>query len=84
MVIPLTQIDVGEHARIVWIASEDSMATRLNDLGFIPEGEIECVLQGSSKGMRAYLVRNAVIGLRLENIQEIFVKKLDCGECSPI
>lgn len=84
MVIPLTQIDVGEHARVVWIASNDSMAIRLNDLGFIPDGEIECVLQGSSKGMRAYLVRNAVIGLRLENIQEIFVKRLDCGECSSV
>lgn len=81
MVIPLTQIDVGERAQIVWIASEDSMAIRLNDLGFIPEGEVECVLQGNKKGMRAYLVRNAVIGLRLENIQEIFVKKIGCEEC---
>lgn len=76
MVIPLSQIDVGERAQIVWIASEDSMAIRLNDLGFIPEGEVTCVLKGTKKGMRAYLVRNAVIGLRLENIREIFVKKL--------
>lgn len=80
MVIPLNQIDVGERAMVVWIASEDSMAIRLNDLGFIPEGEIQCVLKGRRGGMRAYLVRNAVIGLREMNIKEVYVKRLEKAE----
>ncbi len=74
MVLPLSQIDLGEHVKVVWVASEKSMAERLEDLGFIPEEEISCVLKGRKGGMRAYLVRNAVIGLREENINEIFVQ----------
>lgn len=74
MVIPLSQIDLGETVKVVWIASEKHMADRLADLGFIPDEEISCVLKGRKGGMRAYLVRNAVIGLREENIGEIFVR----------
>ncbi len=74
MVLPLSQIDLGETAKVVWIASQKAMADRLADLGFIPDEEISCVLKGRKGGMRAYLVRNAVIGLREENINEIFVQ----------
>ncbi|MCI8516692.1 MAG: ferrous iron transport protein A [Hungatella sp.] len=74
MVLPLSQIDLGEKAKVVWIASEAHMAKRLADLGFVPDEEISCVLKGRKGGMRAYLVRNAVIGLREENIGEIFVQ----------
>ena len=59
---------------MVWVASEKAMAARLADLGFIPDEEISCVLKGRKGGMRAYLVRNAVISLREENINEIFVE----------
>lgn len=59
---------------MVWVASEKHMADRLADLGFIPGEEISCVLRGRRGGMRAYLVRNAVIGLREENAGEIFVQ----------
>ena len=74
MVIPLSQIDLGETVKVVWVASEKHMADRLADLGFIPDEEISCVLKGRKGGMRAYLVRNAVIGLREENIGELFVR----------
>lgn len=74
MVIPLSQIDLGETVKVVWVASEKHMADRLADLGFIPDEEISCVLKGRKGSMRAYLVRNAVIGLREENIGEIFVR----------
>ena len=74
MVIPLSQIDLGETVKVVWVASEKHMADRLADLGFIPDEEISCVLKGRKGGMRAYLVRNAVIGLREEHIGEIFVR----------
>ncbi len=76
MVLPLTQIESGETARVVWVASEKSMATRLNDLGFLPGEHIQCVLKGRPGGMRAYLVRGAVIALRRQNSNEIFVQTL--------
>lgn len=75
MVLPLSQIDVGETAQVVWVASEDSMAARLADLGFVPQEEVSCILSGRPGGMRAYLIRNAVIGLREQNSREIFVQK---------
>ena len=46
MVIPLSQIDLGETVKVVWVASEKHMADRLADLGFIPDEEISCVLKG--------------------------------------
>lgn len=59
---------------MVWVASQPDMATRLSDLGFVPDEEISCVLAGRAGGMRAYLVRNAVIALRRQNSNEIFVE----------
>ena len=75
MVLPLNQIDVGETVRVVWTACSGSMGERLADLGFVPREEITCVLGGRPGGMRAYLVRNAVIGLRDQNSREIFVQR---------
>lgn len=77
MIIPLNRIKPGEQATVVWLASEDNMAKRLLDLGFAPGEQISCVLKAPRKGMRAYLVRNAVIALRHINAGEIFVE-LQC------
>ncbi len=74
MVIPLSQIDTGETARVVWVAGTAGMAARLADLGFVPDEEVSCVLKGRPGGMKAYLVRSAVIGLREQNSREIFVR----------
>ncbi len=74
MVIPLNQINVGEKALVVWIASPPDMARRLHDLGFVPDEEVACVLAGRPGGMRAYLVQGAVIGLREQNSKQIFVE----------
>ena len=57
MVIPLTYIEPGVQAEVVWIASSPSMAGRLDDLGFSPGETVSCVLKKPGKGMRAYLVR---------------------------
>ncbi len=74
MVLPLSLIDVGRTVKVVWVASPPDMVERLSDLGFLPGEEIVCVLPGRPGGMRAYLVRNAVIALRRENSDEIFVE----------
>lgn len=79
MVVPLSQIDQGQWVQVVWVGSESSMTTRLQDLGFAPQEKICCVLKGKPGGMRAYLVRNAVIGLRELNTREIFVQTSLCS-----
>jgi len=76
MVLPLSHIKPGEHARVVWVASESLMKQRLLDLGFAPEETLSCVLRSSHGHMNAYLVRGAVIALRRENANEIFVEIL--------
>ena len=74
MVLPLSQIETGKPVKIVWVASPPDMAARLYALGFIPDEEVCCVLSGRPGGMRAYLVRGAVIALRHQNSCEIFVE----------
>jgi len=74
MVLPLSLIDIGQPVKVVWLASSPDMAERLSDLGFLPGEEVVCILPGHPGGMRAYLVRHAVIALRKENSDEIFVE----------
>lgn len=74
MVLPLSQIKPGEHAKVIWLASEPHIKQRLLDLGFAPNEPLSCVLKASNDGMRAYLVRGAVIALRKNNAAEIFVE----------
>lgn len=76
MVMPLSHIKQGEQGRIVWVASEAHMQQRLTDLGFIADEILSCVLQSHRGGMSAYLVQGAVIALRQENANEIFVEEL--------
>ena len=74
MVLPLSQIEVGETARVVWVASERVVADRLADQGFASGEKVFCVLGSQGGGPGAYLARGAVIALREENIGEIFVE----------
>lgn len=46
MVVPLSQLNAGEQARVVWIASEPDTARRLTDLGFAPQEPVTCVIKG--------------------------------------
>lgn len=74
MVVPLSQLNAGEQARVVWIASEPDTVTRLTDLGFAPQEPVTCVIKGPERCMSAYLIRDSVIALRAANAAEILVK----------
>lgn len=76
MVLPLHRIHPGEPAEVVWLASDSHIKQRLLDLGFAPGERLSCVLCAPRNGMRAYLVRNAVIALRQEDAATIFVSLL--------
>ena len=51
MVVPLSQLNAGEQARVVWIASEPDTVTRLTDLGFAPQEPVTCVIKGPERCM---------------------------------
>ena len=74
MVLPINRMKPGEKGTIVWLASGDRLKKRFYNMGVIPGENISCVVKAPGKGMRAYLVRNTVIGIRDENAGEIFVK----------
>ena len=77
MVIPLNQINPGQHAKIVFIANNGPMAGRLFDLGFVPGSVLSCVLQKKRRNIAAYLVRSAVIALPTEDSRLIMVELLE-------
>lgn len=76
MVIPLYKIAADNEAEIIWIASEDSMAQRLNCLGFTPGTRVRLVLDSPNDGLKAYLVRNSLIALRDSTTHEILVRQV--------
>ena len=79
MVVPLSQLNAGEQAQVVWIASEPDTARRLTDLGFAPQEPVTCVIKGPDRCMSAYQIRDSVIALRAANAAEILVKLSSAG-----
>ncbi|MEY8338705.1 FeoA family protein [Lachnospiraceae bacterium 62-35] len=80
MVIPLNKMECGGKGRVVWIASDEVTTARLQDLGFVSEEVVSCVLEGKQERMRAYLIRNTIIGIRDSSAAEIFVRLIE--DCS--
>lgn len=74
MILPLSDLKLGQSATVVWLASDPKIKQRLLDLGFSPKEKLSYTLKASEKGMRAYLVRDALIALRKNQAQTIFVE----------
>lgn len=60
----LSRLLPGQKGRIVTLYHTPCMKRRLEDMGFIPGSEVECVGCSPGCGMKAYLIRGAVIALR--------------------
>ncbi len=69
----LTQLNIGEHAKIKEINTTKSMKRRLYDLGMINGTVVECVLKSPSSDPIAYKIRGAVIALRNEDSDNIII-----------
>ncbi|MBE7024874.1 MAG: ferrous iron transport protein A [Ruminococcaceae bacterium] len=65
----------GEAARIRCLAAEADVRHRLGDLGFIPGTHITCLGRSPLGDPTAYLVRGAVIALRNEDAEKVFVER---------
>lgn len=75
MVLPLNNIKPGTSGKIEFLGNDALMAGRLRDLGFTSGAVISCVMKRPKGNIAAYLVRNAVIALRKEDSQLIFVRE---------
>lgn len=71
--VPLTQLKVGETARVVALTPSirGSERRRLMDLGLLPGTPITAELRSPSGDPTAYIVRGALIALRAEQAQNI-------------
>lgn len=71
----IAQLESGENCRVERLSLAGDMRRRLMDLGFTEGAEVTCVLCGS--GIKAYLVRGAVIALRNEDGDNVQVSEIN-------
>lgn len=57
------------------LSVDGDMRRRLQDLGLIEGTRVKCVLKSPAGNPAAYLIRGAVIALRNEDSEKIFVTK---------
>lgn len=70
----LFELQSGEKCLIDKIFVTGSMRRRLLDLGLAPDTKVECVGKSALGDPKAFLIRGAVIALRQETCQKIFIK----------
>lgn len=70
----LCDICPGESAIVLSLKATGGMRRRLLDIGLIKDTRVTCVGRSPFGDPRAYLIRGAVIALRLEDCALILVK----------
>lgn len=70
----LFELQSGKKCLIDKITITGSMRRRLLDLGLAPNTKVECVGKSPLGDPKAFLIRGAVIALREETCQKIFIK----------
>ncbi len=69
----LSQLQIGETAKVESLLSLGSIRRRLLDIGLIENTKVECLLKSPGGDSVAYLIRGAVIALRKEDANDIIV-----------
>ncbi len=76
----LTELKPGESAIVLGLLGCGSMRRRLLDMGLIENTYVECVGKSPGGAMKAYLIRGAVVALRNEDSDSIYVTgRKECG-----
>ncbi|MBO5096495.1 MAG: ferrous iron transport protein A [Bacilli bacterium] len=70
----LSDMKIGDKARVLKVDSNEYIKRRLLDIGLIENTCVECVLKSGFDGMLAYLIRGAVIAIRKDDINKIEVE----------
>ena len=72
-VCSLTDLKIGETARVNKLSLTGSMRRIVQDIGLIEGTEVECVLKSPGGDPIAYQIRGAIIALRNEDSLNILV-----------
>lgn len=70
----LFELQSGEECLIDKITIKGSMRRRLLDLGLAPDTKVQCVGKSPLGDPKAFLIRGAVIALRQQDCEKIFIK----------
>ncbi len=70
----LTSLPLGGQAYVCDFALTGQKKRRILDLGIIPNTKIEALMKSPSGDPTAYLIRGAVIALRKEDAQGIYIR----------
>ncbi|HEU4965450.1 MAG TPA: FeoA family protein [Bacilli bacterium] len=74
-VFPLTELPIGQSARIMQLLSTAGSRRRMLDLGLVVSSVVEAVRKSPAGDPTAYRVRGAVIALRREEAAQILVRR---------
>lgn len=71
--LTLASLQEGESGSVLSIHARPDITRRLSDLGLVPGTRVTCVIQGTSKGPCAYLIRGALIALRRVDAADVLL-----------
>jgi len=69
----LGELEPGQCCKVKRISTSGSMRRRFRDIGLIENTVVECVGKSPAGNPKAFLIRGAVIAIRVEDCSEIFV-----------
>ena len=69
----LTNLHVGERAKVVSLLNESSIKRRLQDLGLVEGTRVNCIQKCPQGDMIAYGIRGAIIALRAEDAESVLI-----------
>ena len=72
--LPLSELPVGDCARVVGLAAEPELAARLTALGFLPATEVRCRRRAPLGDPRVYELRGTQLCLRRREARLVLVE----------
>lgn len=74
--ISLKDLEVGQKAIVDKLEIDGSIKRRLLDIGLIPGSKVECIMKSPLGNPIAYMIKGAMIAIRKEDSDKIFVSVL--------
>ena len=71
----LSDMEIGERAVVRELLSDESIRRRLLDMGMIEGTVVECVGKSPAKDPCEYLVRGAVIAIRIKDGDKVLIER---------
>ena len=73
--VRLSDMRVGERATVTALTTGGGMRRRLMDIGLLQDTVVECVGKSPAGDPAAYLIAGAVIAIRREDGNHVFVQR---------